>query len=134
MTLWQFLSNPETAAPLITILTGLLGLDAWRKKRASTAAEIDRWASTAAGAVVMTIRLGLFKDDEDAVTDFLKRFKQLATIAGVEVDPKHEIRALLIGKEAVTKAGTASMQIELNKLKGAADAMVLNMERLAKLL
>lgn len=129
-TIWQVLSNPETAAPIFTIVAGWLGLSTWYKKRAATAAEVDRWASTAVGIVLLGVKAGAFGDDEQVVVAVLDRFKSIATAAGVEIKPEHEVRALLIAQEAVAKYGQVALGIELASLKRAADAMVANMKRL----
>lgn len=126
--------DPNVLVPLITIIGGWFGFDTWRKRRAATAAEVDRWASTAAGIVLMGVKLGAFKSDEDVVIDILDRFKKIAAAAGVEISTKHEARALTIAQEAVAAAGAAALGAELARLKGAADAMIKNMERLGKLL
>lgn len=128
--IWQFLSNPETAAPLFTIVAGWLGWDGWRKKRAATAVEVDRWASTAVGITLLGIKLGLFGDDEAAVVATLDKFKALAAAAGVQIKPEHEVRALLIAQEAVAKAGQLALLAEAAKLQTAGAALAAKMDKL----
>lgn len=128
--IWQILSNPETAAPLFTAIAGWLGWSGWRKKRAATAAEVDRWASTAAGVVLLGIKVGAFGDDEAVAVAVLDKFTKFATAAGVEIKPEHEMRALLIAQEAVAKAGQAAVIVEAAKLQTAGAALAAKMDKL----
>jgi len=117
MSILQFVaSNPELTMELLTLVGGAFGLNRWRKKRASTAAEIDRWASAAAQGAMLGIRLGLFPGREDALADFLRRLRELAAAFGIEITLEHEARGLAIFQEHLTKVGQHALAAELHKL------------------
>jgi len=122
MSILQFVaSNPELTMELLTLVGGAFGLNRWRKKRASTAAEIDRWASAAAQGVMLGIRLGLFPGREEAIADFLRRLNDLAGAFGIQVSVDHEARALAVFQEQLVKAGQFVLTAELRNLHDAAD-------------
>ncbi len=112
-------ANPDAILGIVSAALGWLG---WRKKRESTAAEVDKWASTAAGVITLAIRSGLFKDHEQAIDDFLRIFHQLATVAGVKITPAHEKRALAIATRAVTATGQVVLLSEAKNLAAVANA------------
>jgi hypothetical protein len=124
------LQNPDAIVAAVTTVLAWLGVDRWRKKRrASTLAEVDRWASTAAGAVELGVKLGVIQE-ADAATEALRRCRILAAAAGVTVSPDHEARALLLTKEALTRAGQFAVETQATRLRAAGEALLENLERL----
>jgi len=121
--------NPDAVVTGVTTILGWLGVSAWRKKRAATAAEVDRWAATAVGVVTVAIKHGVFKDDEAAVTAFLARFKKLATAAGVDIKPEHEARALLIAQEKIAEVIAQVTEIEAARLMTASEQLLADLDK-----
>lgn len=126
--------NPDAFITLLGIVGGWFGLDRVRKKRAAAAAEVDRWASTAAAAVALAIRAGMFGTHDEAASAALLRFRQLATAVGVEVSAEHEARAIAVMHEVLVAAGKGAMEHDLGKLAGAADALLAESVRLDRVL
>jgi hypothetical protein len=125
------LANPDAATAAVTAVLGFFGGSRWRKNaREAPLAEVDRWASSAAGAIETAIALGVFADHDEAVIAYLKRFKTLAAAAGVVIKPEHEARALLIAQESITKAGQLAVEAQAVRLHAAAEALVANLARL----
>lgn len=126
MSLLNFLASPD-GVTLIGLVLGALGLKRQAAKRAATNAEIDRWASTAFGAVALAIKAGVITDDTRAVSVGLEKLRTIAAAAGVEVSAEHEARALAIGHEAIVAAGQAALGDALKQLERAADAALKRM-------
>lgn len=126
-------NNPDAVVTGVSTVLGWLGVSAWRKKRAATAAEVDRWAAVAVAVIVVAIKNGVFNDNEAAVNAYLERFRKLAKAAGVEIKPEHEARALLIAQEKIAQAIGVVAEIEAGRLGAAAEALLANLERLSAL-
>lgn len=130
--MWNAIAaNPDTVLTIVTALLGLLGLGRWRQSvRNSTAGEVDRWASVAAGGVVLAIRSGLFATHEAALASFLAHFRKLAAAAGVNVTPDHEQRAIAIAQEQLVSAGQRALVDQAAKLKTTLDHFAASMAKL----
>lgn len=123
-------SDPDTVVAAATGIMSWLGFSGWRKKRAATAAEVDRWAAVAIGVVVAAIKSGVFNDNTAAVNAFLKRFRGLAAAAGVEVTNAREQRAMLIAQEAITAAVNIVAAADAARLSAVSEALFADMERM----
>ena len=121
------ISHPDDVITVVGLIAALFGLNKVVKKRAALKSEIDRWASTAAGFVVMLVKQGAITDHDGAIDRGLERFHTLANSFGVEVSPEHEVRALSVINDAVTAAGVAAMGEALADLSKAADAAIKRM-------
>lgn len=123
--------RPQDVITVISFLGGLLGLHKYNKKRQAVAAEVSRWASTAAALVVGAIQHGLITDDDEAIRRGLARFKALASAAGVNITPEHEARAVSVIAEAATAAAQTALKDTAQQLFKAADAAVKRLEATA---
>ena len=135
MGIWQWIaSNPDDAMSILIAILGLFGVRRWRSAaRESTVSEVDRWAATAASAIVVGIKAGqISKSDPmvDLLDAFMRRFRMLALAANVRVSPAHEARALAIAHETLVEAGQKMLIDQAAVLKAAVDEAA---ERLAKL-
>ena len=130
--MWNAITaNPDAVLLIVTSLLGIFGADRWRKAvRASTAAEVDRWANVAAAGIVLAIKTGIFKSNQDALATALERFQVLARAAGVNVKPEHLATATATIHRAVVAAGQDALGHQLAQLHGVAEHA---MESLAKL-
>jgi hypothetical protein len=125
------LSNPEIVADGIGAILAIFGVKAWRTKaKASTVAVVDRWASTAAGTIVLLVRSGLIDDHAEAVERFLSILRQLARAAGIEIRVEHEHRALGHLHTVLAAVGPDLVADELRKVAGLAKAAGERMARL----
>lgn len=120
--------HPQDVATVLGILGGLLGLHKYAKKREAVAAEVSRWASTAAALVVGAIQHGLITDEDEAIRRGLARFKALASAAGVVVTPAHEAKAVSVIAEAATAAAQAALKDAAQQLYKVADAALKRIE------
>jgi hypothetical protein len=120
--------RPQDVVTVISFIGGLLGLRRHAKKRQAIAAEVSRWASTAAALVVGAIQHGLITDDDEAIRRGLARFKALASAAGVEITPAHEAKAVSMIAEAATAAAQVALKDAAQQLYRAADAAIKRLE------
>lgn len=116
-----WLATPD-GVTIATLIAGLFGQHFVRKRRASTRAEIDRWASTAAALVVLGIKRGTFTHEDQAVRAGLEKFVLLAKAAGVDVSPEHEDAALQAITDATIVASQTALTTSLHMLGATADA------------
>lgn len=123
--------RPQDVITALSFIGGLLGLRKYNKKREAAAAEVSRWASTAAALVVGAIQHGLIDDEDEAIRRGLARFKALASAAGVEVTPAHEAKAAGVITEAAAVAAQAAVKDAAQRLYKAADAAIKRMEAAA---
>lgn len=132
--IWQFISqHPDLVITAVSTLLGLFGAQRWRAAvRAATAAEVDRWANAAAAAVVVMIRAGVFRRDEDAAAEWLQRFRILAAAAGVQLTDADERRASAVAHEAIAAAGQEQIMLEAAKIDAALRKLAADMHRLPK--
>jgi hypothetical protein len=123
--------RPQDVVTVLSFLGGLLGLHKYNKKREAVAAEVNRWASTAAALVVVAIQHGLITDDDEAIRRGLARFKALASAAGVTVTPAHEAKAVSVIAEAAATAAQTALKDAAQRLFQVADAAVKRAEAAA---
>lgn len=123
--------RPQDVVTVLGFIGGLLGLRKYNKKREAIAAEVSRWASTAAALVVGAIQHGLITDEDEAIRRGLARFKALASAAGVAITPAHEAKAVSVIAEATTAAAQAALKDAARQLYTVADAAVKRLEAAA---
>ncbi len=132
MSIWSIIaSNPEEVTTAVTAILGFFGVKKWRSVvRDSTAAEVDKWASTAAGVVVLAIKTGRFNDHEQALDEALRHFQGYAAAMGVQVKPEHQHRALANINRILMRVGQEMVVEQARQLKLVVDAAMSRMEKL----
>lgn len=124
-----FLATPDGLA-LLSAIGAWIGHRFFAKKKESELARVEKWASTAAGLVVMAVRSGAVTGSTaELVERALVIFRATAASAGVTVSQEHEAKALRALHRAIEAAGRTALSTELDRLREAADGVLARMAR-----